>query len=147
MDYKDDIITDIAEIYCRDIENKVIQKMQNMKDEMQSGEDSVLQNLWEEFCVQIQEEESITWKHYIDLAYRFIEKKVGKLPHVYKRAIWLQTTEGKEWAFDYEEDDEQEEIHYNEENINDHILNANILCKAASYTNKRIEKFKEGKFD
>jgi hypothetical protein len=147
MEYKDDIITGISKILCKDIEDKVINNLKSMKDEMQSGEESGLQNLWEELCVQVQDEQSVMWELYVDIIYAFIEKEVEKLPHVYKKAIWLQTSEGKEWAFDYEEDDEQEELCYNEENINDHILNANILCRAANYSNERIDKFLERELD
>ncbi|MBS3948993.1 MAG: hypothetical protein KGZ57_11990 [Dethiobacter sp.] len=55
MNYKDKIISDIAESACEIIAKKVIRKLQQLKD-MLSGDDTPLKNVWDEICVQVQGE-------------------------------------------------------------------------------------------
>jgi hypothetical protein len=69
-----------------------------------SGDDSGLETVWEELCVQVQGEESFAWDEYENIAFDAIEKHVENLMDHESAAIWYQTDEGTEWMFDEEDD-------------------------------------------
>jgi len=108
MDYKDEIITEISDIESKRISHKVIRDLQKMKECMLSGVDTILKNVWDEVCVQVQDEESWEWDSYLDMISSIIRYEVRKLNMVTKKAIWLQTEEGFEWERHHEEDESLE---------------------------------------
>jgi len=149
MNYKDKIISDIAESACKIITKKVIRKLQQSKD-MLSGDDTTLKNVWDEICVQVQGEESLMWDAYLDTISSFIEHEVSYLDDFTQQAIWLQTNEGSNWDEDNEEDYDYKE-NYRKKNtifichddIVLYILNDYILSSAADWSNKRIREYLE----
>lgn len=144
MDYKDRIIRVFAETTCERISKKVIRQLQKMTDEMQSGEDSGLKNVWEEICVQVRFQQSIYWDLYVDVIETFIEGELETVDTNTKQAIWLQTDHGWDWAYDYADyDDEQQQPPFRDFDIVEHILQSYVLSEADNWTNKRIENYLE----
>jgi hypothetical protein len=137
------VLLAIANRECDRLARKVIRHLQGMKDCLQSGYDSPLENAWDELCCQVQGQESPMWELYIDLVETIVLGVVEKLNTETKQAIWLQTDEAIRWA--PEEDDA--DIPWSNEEISQYILNDYVMKSAADWTNARIEKFKEREFD
>jgi hypothetical protein len=91
MDYRDTIIKGVSDISCNKITGRVIRFFQKMKEGMQSGVDTRLKNVWDEICVNVQEEESILFSCYLDTARKYIHNEVEKLDECIKKTIWIQT--------------------------------------------------------
>ena len=71
--------------YC----DRIVRLVQDLPDDCrQSGDDSVLTDVWEE---------------YLDVVTSLIHSEVKGLDTATKRAIWLQTEEGMDWTFDNDE--------------------------------------------
>ena len=142
MNYKDEIIRSIADKSCEQISRKVILQLQKMTKEMLSGKDANLKNLWDEICVQVQDDLSFYWDEYLDTITRMIIPIITKLNKEIMQCIWLQTEAGIDWE---DVDEEEEMINY--EDIAEYILREYILSKAGDWTNPRIEKFLEKSYD
>ena len=146
MDDLYEIITVVSEPECKRIARKVVRDLQGMTEGMQSGDDSVLANLWDEVCVQVQGEQSIFWDYYVGLMEGFIEQNASMLSEEILKAIWLQTENGISWRFDLEYDDEEDKptyIEFSLEDIVTYIMQDHVLKLAADWNNRRIEKFME----
>lgn len=66
MNPRDRIISRLADLECKRLSRKVIRGLQKMTEGMQSGDDSVLANVWDEVCVQVQGQEFVMWDVYLD---------------------------------------------------------------------------------
>jgi hypothetical protein len=146
-DYRDPIIKEIAESTAKAISRKVILALQKMKDEMQSGDDTPLGNVWDEVCVQVQGEEFVFWDAYLDTIDSLLLDQVGKLSTALRKAIWLQTQNGTEWA-DHKESgeltrNEPQNCFYYDDDIVGYIRDTYLLSAAADWTNRRIEKYND----
>ena len=103
-----------------------------------SGDDSGLVNVWEEFCVQVQGEESIFWALYQELVDEAVELECDKLTALEKQAVWLQTDAGFDWAFDVTEG--LNEIPVIQDDICAYVRYA-VYGAAADEDNSRIERY------
>lgn len=139
-----------AEAKAKKICGKVIRTCQSLKgSSMLSGDDTPLANVWDEVCVQVQGEESFYWGMYEDTIRGEIQSILDKTCDKYDRLmLWLQTDEGRELAFSYDEDAidyfdktgwPDPEDDYNEAIVN--YLFQEVIGAADNYTNERIEKF------
>jgi hypothetical protein len=137
MDYRDKIISDIAEAECKHICRKVILALQRMTEGMQTGDDTPLKNIWDEVCVEVQFYQSVFWDLYLYTIGTTIWAAVERLDVPRKQAIWLQTGAGMDWAV--ENEDQQVPVDC-ERDIIDYIQNSFVLSEAADWTNERIEK-------
>ncbi len=122
---------------CKDVADKVIKELENMPAEM-SGDDSCLKNVWEEFCAQVQGEESPFFETYRDTIDSFILDEVQELDHSVKVAIWQSTD-----AFcDLSDREKLEQTEFCEEGIiTDYIFSNAIYGKAADYSSDNIDKY------
>jgi len=93
------IIASIAEQECTRIASRVARDLRRVTQGMQSGDGSGLANLWDEVCVQVQDQESVIWDHYLDIMREMIEKRVEPLNEALEKAIWLQTEAGFDWLY------------------------------------------------
>jgi hypothetical protein len=150
MDFKDKIISEVADTASRKITRRIIATLQQMKDGMQSGEDSGLANLWDEVCVQVQGEESIFWDMYKDLIKRIIIDEVRREPTFVQQALWLQTEAGFDWIWEIENGDESSTPFYSDEEIDqeiaDYIL-GDIIEKAEEWSNPRIRDYLDREYE
>jgi hypothetical protein len=149
MEYQDKIISGLADRQCKWICQKTIRFLQKLTEGMQSGDDSPLENLWDEVCVQVQFQESMLWDFYTDYMQTIISHQLKGLNAITCYAIWLQTDAGEDFLIDYEEHEEYGdpidalEYLYDENDILNHILNNYVLREAANARNARIGKYLE----
>lgn len=74
-----------------------IDRLTAMTDCRLSGDDSILQNVWEEVCVQAQAEHSVYWDAYIETIESLLVQAVNALTPVERQNLWLRTDNGEEW--------------------------------------------------
>ena len=142
-----------VEAITKKIVRIVIIKLQSYKRDsgmLQSPDDCILCNFWDEICVQAQEEEFVFWSVYEDFILNTVSEVMsGKFVEYDLKMIWLQTDEYWEWS-DCEFEDEEDLSKYfdndgfpNAYNKNDVVnyLYHLILNEAANYSNARIEKY------
>lgn len=143
MDERDRIVEWVAKRECEQIARSVVRDVRRLKNGMQSGDDSGLKNLWDEVCVQMQQEQSYWWDLYADMISGMIEKHIDALSEELRNAIWFQTDNGSDWVSDRASNHDMrvEEAPYSREDIVSHILNNFVLKLAAGWKNKRIERF------
>lgn len=106
-----------------------------------SGEDSGLENLWEEICVQVQLEESIFWDAYLETIEQAIGARVDELERTELLALWSTTDSGWDWIYDHhgDKDGDQEAPVDPSEIIS--ALRDKLLAMAADDTNSNISRF------
>lgn len=121
-----------------------------------SGDDSGLENAWEEICVQVQSgEDSFFWEGYVDAMRDAIQSALEKIPERDNVAIWLQTEEGWDWHWDLERDEEDlspgkrstlepEPFPISNEAIARYVEREFLLPAAEEYSNLNIECYLEG---
>ena len=111
--------------------------MQSIKNAKLSNSE-ILENAWDEICVQVQEEYSIYWDTYLFEIEKSTLSELKKIDDEIKLTIWLQTEEGMHWS---EDSEESEDIPCFDEDIVQYVVNNYILSNAVNYSNKRIEKY------
>ena len=132
--FKNEIISFIGNQECEKIAHKVVRELQNLKNCTLSGDDSGLQNVWDEICVQVQYEESFEWEIYVDLIKKYISDQLESLKSELIKAMWLETEEGD--MYDWNEDKG-----WNEDAVVEYILREHILSAADTHSNDRIRRF------
>lgn len=138
MEHKDRIIWTIADKACEDICSKVIGALQKMDYCTLSGEESGLQNIWEEVCVQVQFEQSFYWKIYLDEIKNLISSEIDKLEEYVRKSIWFTTDKGEYWENYFADEDA---IDFNNEDIVDYILNIYLWDDAFQWSNENTERY------
>jgi len=68
-----------------------------------SGDDSGLRSAWQEFCVQVQGEESYFWDAYVETVKQTIAGTLVPVRHLDMVAMWLETPEGWDWLAENED--------------------------------------------
>jgi hypothetical protein len=133
------VIRAFAEEICQRLTRTMIARLQKMKDGLQSGDGSGLENIWDEICVQIQDQRSIFWDLYDLTVRQMVEAEVEKLSRHEREAIWLQTTEAGDWEFD----EESEHAHYPVcyDDIVGYVMNKHIYTAACNWNNQRIREY------
>lgn len=148
MNYRDEIIWNLAEAACKRVSRRVIRSLTKMTDGMWSGDDTPLKNVWDEICVQVQGEESVMWDSHVDYIQSLMLNVLRGIDAATKRAIWLQTDEGIDWSVDSEDQKgDQEQVPFADEDVAEYIVNEFVLSAAADWSNKRIEKYLERGID
>jgi hypothetical protein len=138
MNFKDKIISEMADAAAQKISRRVIVTLQRMKEPLLSGDDTELANVWDEVCAQVQGEESIYWDAYENTITQIIANEARELPEFVKQALWLQTDPGFDWAWDAENEEEPGVPPFSDEEIIDYILREYVLKKAEEWSNPRI---------
>lgn len=83
-----------------------IQTLEEMdSQEMLSG-DSGLKNVWEEVCVQVQDEQSFFWETYVETMEGLLAGFVELLDTNARLALWTRTESGRDYIDDHQADDE-----------------------------------------
>lgn len=135
MNFLEHIIQQIAEKECTKICRRVIRNIQAMTDGLQSGDDSGLTNIWDEFCVQVQSEHSMFYDLYEETILMTLRYMIEPLPAYIAQSIWLQTVEGSDWAWDNKD---TKQAPYCVEDIRDYIFREYIFAEADRWSNQRI---------
>ena len=141
MDISEKITNQLANTISERISRKVELSLKGMKDGLQSSEDSGLENLWDEICVQVQSVHSMFWSLYDNLIYGLTLSNVKKLESYEMTAMWLQTDGGKDWKQEVSEKDC--DFGYCAEDIAEYIASKYVCEKAGTYRNKKIIRYLE----
>ena len=135
------IVRAVAQEAAQRITRKVIADLQDMQDLM-SGEDSGLENTWDEICVQVQYQESHSWNAYDQTVKALVAAHLADLPKHEREALWLQTDEGSDW------EDEQPEGRANypvyDGDIVKYLTHEYVYKEAGNWSNPRIRAFIDG---
>lgn len=83
----------------RGIANKTEAFLENQKD-LTSGDDTCLENNWEEYCIQVQYEESIAWNAYMDYIESLFKRFFEELPKEQQFTLWLESEDGQDWYWE-----------------------------------------------
>ena len=99
----------IVAAWARQLSDKLIKDSiaaleQMDANEMLSGDDSGLKNVWEEICVQVQQEESIFWDAYLETMEGLLTGFVELLDRDARMALWAVTDEGSDYVDDHQAD-------------------------------------------
>jgi len=103
-----------------------------------SGDDSGLESVWEEVCVQIQHEESVHWATYEEMVRGLIDAEVPKLQDYEKAAIWFQTDAGLDWACS--EPEERDSDPYVDDDVAEYIVKA-LYSFASDFERDNIRQY------
>lgn len=68
-----------------------------------SGDDSGLRTAWEEFCVQVQGEESCFWEEFQQTVKQCIHGVVSRLRSLESTSVWLQSEAAIDWLVQHEQ--------------------------------------------
>jgi hypothetical protein len=116
-----------------------------------SGDDSNLENTWEEICVQVRGEQGYFWEAYESAMRDAVLGVLQFLDRNVLEVLWLQTDYGLDLRYDLEAAVEDgtanqsgyvwPEIPIDEEVIAQDIITNRLLPLADNYTNQRVEMF------
>jgi hypothetical protein len=130
------LLLELNRMYVAQITDKVICQLEIITDKnmLQSGEDSGLKNVWEEYCVQVQDEESFLWEAYRHTILQCIGIELDKQPLPVKKILSYIS------GLDMNSVTDEERFTYIEEAAIKGILDE-ISNRADSYTNENIERY------
>lgn len=127
-----------------------------------SSEDSGLKTFWDEFCVQVQQEQSYYWNSYLDTLSMWIKQEFEKLPLWKRNAIWFELmkddiAENMELSYDeymgyynfgvdVKAVDVTKDYYYDFDDVRD-LITERIEGIAADYSDDAIEKYIEGNYE
>lgn len=126
-----------------DIVKLCVDDLRAITEGLQSGDDSGLENIWEEICVQVQGEQSIFWSMYEDLVDTCVTAHVMTLNRDEKIALWLTTDDGLDWSLDQQDDDDGCLVPFSNDAILEELRSC-VLSVAEDYENDRIDSYKWG---
>jgi len=135
------IVRQLAEHVARRLTLRAIEDLQSMTEVLGSGDDSGLESVWEEICVQVQYDQSVIWEAYVETMEGLLFGLVDDLPSHEQEALWLVTDQGEEW--DCEDDDRREAYPVLHEDIVRYLLNEHLLPDAGRWSNERTAAYLE----
>lgn len=152
MDYKDQQL----EIYrtllrqssievCRKIQQSVIRKCQRIDAEVLG--DTGLKSLWEEICIMADEGEGSEYEACLDTLDEFVHEAIdqAKLADWQKTSLWLTTSEGIDWLYSDKLDDRS--CSWCQSDVVRHIRDDYLLPAAMDWTNPRIRRYNESRYE
>lgn len=132
------IARDLASALKNRIVGACIRDLQRMREHLLSGDDSGLANIWDEICVQEQQERSFSWKAYEETMDALVGYRVSELRPYELDALWLLTPQGDEW--DCEPDDMRDGYPVVQQEVEDHLM-VELLTAASNWSNARISRY------
>lgn len=126
-----------------------LEKYDRKSNMMQSGEDSCLENLWEEICAQIQYEEGIFFEYTLDFARDVIDGILSKDYTTEElRIMWLNSEGIVDYVFNWIEDtseDKEKEISFPEKaeymtGLSESLLD-DLMSIAADYESDSLYRY------
>lgn len=124
---------------AKSLVRRFIGDLQEMQDTL-FGDDSGLENVWDEICVQKQVEESYGWEVYEITVRALIGGSVEEMPHEQKVVLWLLTPEGESWKDENESDDEKPSPDAGD--IENYLFDR-LMSIASDYVNDRIIQYRD----
>ncbi len=128
---------------AKSIARKARIALQKITDYRVFGDDSVLENTWEEICVQVQDQESFAWHVYVETINATMGYDVEVLDQCVQEALWLQTKQGNDWVVQNEGTDPPPVCI---DDIVDYIRQDHLLAEADSWSNPRIRAYLDARY-
>ena len=138
MKPEDRIVSELADVVCKQIARQTRMALTKLTDCCLSGDDSPLKNSWEEICVQFQQEMAYCWDAYEDTIRGFVRMFVQRLQRFEIEAIYLQTEDACDLT---DEEAEQKPLPVNESCVVDYIIKQHLYPLADRWSNKRIREY------
>lgn len=132
------IVEDVARAAGKGIAQQVMAELQQMPQTL-TGDDSVLETVWEEVCVQVQYEQSYAWDFYHDTVVGIIARHMTALSEYETEAIRLQTNAGEHWSSRDPDDREKDPVW--EGDYLFYVANDYVYSEAGRWTNARIREY------
>ncbi len=129
------IVADLARDVTRRVVGTIVRGLQRMTEDLTSGDDSGLANVWDEVCVQVQLEHSFLWSAYVQTVRSLIEQKVNGLAAFELWALWLQSVGGIDWSCS--DEGEEGRPPANVDDVLPALMNE-VWSAAADWSNSRI---------
>ena len=111
-----------------------------MTDCCLSGECSGLTSTWEEYCVQVQGEESFSWETYEEVVECLVECDIQELPEHELVALWFRTDEGFDWLCEHDKE-ERDRMVIEYKCVTEYIVNRYVNSAAEKWSNRRIRDY------
>ena len=121
------------------VTRRVITSLQRLTDCKLSGDDSRLENIWDEICVQVQGDTSYAWDAYLDTVTAFLTTEVKGLADYEREALWLQTEPGTDWVCAEEKERDPSPVCH--DHIVEYVLHEGVLAEAGRWSNPRIRAY------
>lgn len=138
------ITRDLGAVLSKRLVAGFIRDLQRMKGCLLSEDESQLDNIWDEICVQQQCEHSFSWRAYVQTMYAVIEYRVSQLQRYELDALWLQTLAADYW--DCELEGERATYPVAEHDVVAHLQDV-LLTRARDWSNSRISRYLERRYD
>ena len=103
--------------------------------------DRGLKSVWDELCVQVQDDFSIYWDEYQEHLELLVFSYVTDLPTHERNAIWLQTQAGDDW--DSEDAEDRDPFPVDNDDVVNFLIHDFLLAQAGEWTNVRIRTYLE----
>jgi hypothetical protein len=102
--------------------------------------DTPLENLWDEICVQVQYRQSMFYDAYLDTITKTVSRELEGVAEHLRQAIWLQTDEGWDWGYDNKESEDDVPPFW-DGHIADYILHGYVLREVADLASDEIDEY------
>lgn len=132
------IVEAVAELAVQRVTRRAVCDLQRMPPDL-SGEGSGLGIVWNEICVQVQDEQSFAWEAYNQPTRAVVDAMVEEQPPHEQAALWLQTNAGIDW--DSDEAAERATNPVTTEDIAAYLLRDYIYDAAEGWANARIRAY------
>lgn len=131
--------------WAQKVRDDLVMKTMNFliqQKDLTSGDDTCLENNWEEYCVQVQDEESIAWDAYKDHIETLFSGYFEELLQAEQLTLWLDCDDGRNWYYDQnrETDFKIDDAPIIFEACHRELLSA-LNDVAMEYTNDHIERY------
>ncbi len=134
MNYKDRMLLDIATHFINQSVDKVISRIKKKPIDIMlfSEQCDMLNDMWEEVCVQVQEDMGWAWPSYDYMVKKLCEKTIKALPQPLHVALTYHVC--RKYGIKYQPDAISLEL------VSDEVKER-VYAVAYNYSNKRIEEF------
>ena len=133
------IVKDLADDLRGRLIRRAVRALQVMPvNDLLSGDDSGLANVWDEICVQLQSEHSLYWSAYEQTINALVETYVDDLQLHELEAFWLVTEQGEDWDCELVEEREPDPLL--KDDVVEYVVGG-VYQAASDWTNERIRRF------
>lgn len=142
MKVEEKIVSDLAYDLKKRLVNQVISELKKDYASIKKSEIKCLENIWEEYCISVQEKESVYLENdYKKHIFQLYHNSFYSLSLYEKVSIWLRTEEGVDWFYDKKEkSSELDDIPVDFEDCKDSFYKM-IYDIAKSYDNDNIYRY------
>jgi len=139
MKTDENLVKKFAQEIAERVSRKIVLTLQKITSTL-SGDDSELNNAWDEICVQVQHEDSFFWDAYDETVRSVSASFIEKLQTHEQLALWFQTDQGWDWNCDHGDDsDVQPPVLVDD--IVEYVVQEYVYSKADTWTNERIRTY------